>query len=251
MTRGKPRAGATRPPGRNLIEIAGLDVSYGRSQALRGVSLGIPRGARAALLGPNGAGKSTLIKAICGALEPDSGQVLLAGLRPARAILDPGLLGWLPEGAPLNPDLSVLEHLELACRLRGLDKAGGQAEIGRLASALDLRDKLPRLAGGLSMGSRRQAALALALLAGPRLLVLDEPTSSLDPDQARRFAMLMGALPETTTLLISSHILSEVAPLTSLAIFLDRGRLAGYGPWEDWPGGSADPARAYFGVVGQ
>ncbi|MDR0621515.1 MAG: ABC transporter ATP-binding protein [Deltaproteobacteria bacterium] len=232
-----------------FIEVKGLDVYFGRPRALAKVSLEVPKGARVALLGPNGAGKSTLIKAICGALDPAAGSVRLDGRRPEEALLDPGFLGWLPEGAPLNSELTVREHLELTYRLRGLGKVRGRREIERLSQALNLSKKLDRLSGALSMGSKRQAALALAFLGTPELLVLDEPTSSLDPDEIRRFNRLVEALPPTATLIVSSHILSEVAAVTDRAIFLNRGQIVGQGGWEDLPGGKADPSKSYFGVI--
>ncbi|MDR1678115.1 MAG: ABC transporter ATP-binding protein [Deltaproteobacteria bacterium] len=234
---------------RMMVELSEVNVYFGRQQALKEVGLKISGGDRLALLGPNGAGKSTLIKVICGALDPNTGRVWLNNLKPETALLDPKLLGWLPEGAPLNPELTVLEHLILTYKLRGLAKSQGEAEIDRLTEALNLSKKLDRLAGGLSMGSRRQAALALALLAGPKLLVLDEPTSSLDPDEIKRFTKIINNLPHSTTLIISSHILTEVATLTKTAVFLNQGKIVGQGGWDSLPGGLADPAKSYFEVI--
>ncbi|MDR0356024.1 MAG: ABC transporter ATP-binding protein [Deltaproteobacteria bacterium] len=234
---------------RPFVAIEALDVFFGDYQALININLTLNRGDRTALLGPNGAGKSTLIKAVCGALNPSGGRVLVDGKDPRLAKADPALLGWLPEGAPLNPELTVLEHLRLTCRLRNLNEAEGRREMERLIEGLNLANKLNRLAGGLSMGSRRQAALALALLGQPKLIVLDEPTSSLDPAEARRFAELLTTLGPDTTMIISSHILGEVSGVTEAAIFLNQGSLAGQGRWENLPGGSDAPHEAYFELV--
>jgi ABC-2 type transport system ATP-binding protein len=169
---------------------------------------------------------------ICGALKPDRGQIRVDGLPPEKARLKPRLLGWLPERAPLNPELSVLEHLCLTAKFRGLEIKEAASEIERLASALDLFPKLERLAGRLSLGSRRQAALAIALLGNPAALILDEPSSSLDPDQVKRLNGLISSLPERTTLVISTHILPEARALTDRAAILSGGRLKAWGPWE-------------------
>ncbi|MDR2368748.1 MAG: ABC transporter ATP-binding protein [Deltaproteobacteria bacterium] len=233
-----------------VVELSGVDAGYGRGRALAGVSLTVKKGARLALLGPNGAGKSTLMKVICGALGPVAGRVTLGGMGPGEAILDPGFLGWLPEGAPLMGELTVGEHLGLAGKLRGLGRAGTRAEIDRLAGALGLGPKLGRLASTLSMGSRRMAALAVAFLGEPRLLVLDEPTASLDPDGIGRFEALIGALPAGKTLIVSSHMLPGVAMVTDSAVFLREGRVVGEGPWEALAGGRRDPALSYRAAIG-
>jgi ABC-2 type transport system ATP-binding protein len=228
-----------------LINIQNLEVRFGHRTALTELSLSFRRGTRAALLGPNGAGKSTLMQVVCGVLEPEQGTVEVAGLSAAEARRWPGFLGWLPERAPLNPELTAREHLELAGRFRALSAAETAAEIDRLATALALGEKLDRLAGGLSLGSRRQAALAVALLGRPRLVVLDEPSSSLDPEQIWRLRRLLEDLDESTTLLISTHNLAEAAALTAEAAVLDRGRLAAFGPWARLAS-DADPQAAYF-----
>jgi ABC-2 type transport system ATP-binding protein len=235
--------------GEPLIEARDLAVLYGRRAALDGVGLKVAAGARLALLGPNGAGKSTLLGVLGGALAPDRGAALVGGLSPERFRQGPRNLGWLPERAPLSAELTVLEHLRLAARLRGLGRAEEKSEIERLAEALALGDKLSRLAGGLSSGSRRQAALAAALLGRPRLLLLDEPTSALDPEEAKRLAALLGQLEPEATLIISTHALGEAAAVTSAAAILDNGRLAAHGSWDQLSQG-AGPEAAYFGAVG-
>ncbi|MDR1051772.1 MAG: ABC transporter ATP-binding protein [Deltaproteobacteria bacterium] len=245
---GSGEAGSGADP---IISVRNLDVYFGSQRALKDVSLDIPEGARVALLGPNGAGKSTLIKALCGAVDPGGGAVSIAGMSPGEARAEPLLLGWLPEGAPLNPELTVLEHLAMAARLRGLDGKAARAEIERLGDALSLGTKFKRLAGGLSMGSRRQAAAALALLGRPRIVVLDEPTSSLDPAEARRLTALLKKLAPETTLVVSSHILPEVASLTDSAVFLQDGELTARGTWSELAGAGGSPDQVYFQLVRQ
>ncbi|MDR2442145.1 MAG: ABC transporter ATP-binding protein, partial [Deltaproteobacteria bacterium] len=229
----------------SFLEFKGVKVFYDGQKALDDINLTIPIGARVALLGPNGAGKSTLMKLVCGAMDPDEGTISAFGLSPEQNRTDPTSVGWLPEGAPLNPELTVYEHLRLTARLRGLSPNLEKSEIDRLVLALNLGDKVKRLARSLSMGSRRLVALALALLGRPKLVVLDEPSSSLDPDGVRRLKALLKDLEAGATLLISSHILSEVAELTDLAIILAFGRIAACGPWDKISG----PEDFYFKAI--
>jgi ABC-2 type transport system ATP-binding protein len=247
-TDGCRQAAPNRQPVTAWVNIRAVSVFYGRRLALDDVSLSLPKGAKTALLGPNGAGKSTLMKVVCGVLAPDLGQAMIGDLNSLKARTAPLTVGWLPERAPLNPELTVSEHLKLAARLRGLNRAEETLETERLSEALNLGDKLNRLAGALSLGSRRQAALALAFLGQPSLIVLDEPTSSLDPDEVRRLKVLLADLSLETTLLISSHVLTEVAELTDQVVILKDGRLAACGLWKELPGGT--PQEIYFQAAG-
>jgi ABC-2 type transport system ATP-binding protein len=215
------------------VEARGLGRSFGAARALSGLSFTLRAGSRTALLGPNGAGKSTLMKIVAGVLPPDEGSVLAGGVKPTDARRIPGFLGWLPERAPLNPELTVREHLELGGKLKGLGKEDARMETDRLSEALNLGPKLGRLAGRLSLGTRRQAALALALMGNPRLLMLDEPSSSLDPEEVRRLNGLVSELPVSTTLIVSSHVLDEARLLTDGALILKAGGLAACGGWEE------------------
>jgi ABC-type multidrug transport system ATPase subunit len=242
-----------------LIRAESLSLSFGLARALDRLTFALKKGSRTALLGPNGAGKSTLLGIIGGALAPDSGSISVNGQSPREARLEPGFLGWLPEGAPLNPELTVREHLRLAARLRGLSRKEGEREAERLANALDLGSKMSRLAGRLSLGGRRLAALALAFLGGPSLIVLDEPSASLDPGGVRRLGALISALPKEVTILMSSHMLSEVWPLADGALILSGGVIKAQGGWEELraslaagadPASPALPEEIYFQAAG-
>jgi ABC-2 type transport system ATP-binding protein len=201
------------------------------------------------LLGPNGAGKSTLMRLVCGAIKPDSGLVVIGGQIASEARTKPGLIGWLPERAPLIAQLTVIEHLRLAAKLKGLGRVAAESEIGRLSRSLNLTANFNRLCGDLSLGFRRRTALAMALMGPPALMVRDEPSSSLDPDEVERLKAALRELPQWTSVLLSSHILSEVSVLTDLALFLNRGRLVASGPWESLPGGRGDPLKSYISAV--
>ncbi|UQZ90109.1 ABC transporter [Deltaproteobacteria bacterium Smac51] len=208
---------------------------FGARPVFENLSLKLKRGGRYGLLGPNGAGKTTLMRLMYGALCPDDGEVLVDGLVPWRetwAVL--ARLGVLAENAPLVPELTPQEHLKLAASLRGLSSKDFSGECERLSSALNLSAFLKCPAGALSMGQRRRAALAAAFMGQPDFLILDEPTSGLDPDEAAHLRNLLSDLPSSATLLISSHILSEVFDLTSEIIVLAGGRLKAQGPWVDF-----------------
>jgi ABC-2 type transport system ATP-binding protein len=230
-----------------LLSVAGLSRSFGERAAIADVDFTLSEGSRVALLGPNGAGKTTLIKLIGGVMAPDRGQIAVAGLPPEKARTTPGLIGWLPERAPLNPDLTVVEHLQLTAAFLGLSPEKAQAQVDQLAEALNLGPKLKRLSGQLSLGSRRQAALAIALMGPPRLLILDEPTSSLDPEEVHRLRDCLSSLPATATFLISSHVIEEAAKSTDEAIILKAGRLIARKSWAEL---GPDLEAGYLATVG-
>lgn len=208
-----------------MLETRALTKRFGRGTdaqtAVADVSLHIQEGEVYGLLGPNGAGKSTTLKMICGMLRPTSGEVLFGG-RPWRRD-DLYAIGSLIEEAPLYPNLTARENLRVRTTLLGLP----ERRIDEALEAVGLTDTGRKRAGRFSMGMRQRLGLALALLARPRLLVLDEPTNGLDPigieelrDQVRGFAA------SGTTVLVSSHILSEVQQMADSVGIIYRGRLA-------------------------
>ena len=209
----------------NLLETRDLTRRFGRGaqaqDAVRDVSVHLRRGAVYGLLGPNGADKSTLLKMVCGMLRPTSGQILFDGMPWRRE--DLYRIGSLIEEAPLYPNLTARENLRVRTTLLGLP----ESRIDEVLAAVDLADTGKKRAGRFSMGMRQRLGLALALVARPRLLVLDEPTNGLDPigieelrDQIRGFAAA------GTTVLVSSHILSEVQQMADTIGIIYRGRLA-------------------------
>lgn len=192
-----------------ILETRGLTKRFGRGDqaqdAVADVSLHIREGEVYGLLGPNGAGKSTTLKMICGMLRPTAGEILFAGRAWRRE--DLYAIGSLIEEAPLYPNLTARENLRVRTTLLGLP----ESRVDEVLAAVDLADTGKKRAGRFSMGMRQRLGLALALIARPRLLVLDEPTNGLDPigieelrDQIRGFAAA------GTTVIVSSHILSEV-----------------------------------------
>ena len=209
-----------------MIHVQNISKSYGDIAALRGVSFDIQPGEIVGLLGPNGAGKSTAIKIITGFLHPDEGAVEidgLDGLNQLRAVQ--AKIGYLSENTPLYPELSVQGYLQLVARLRSLP----QAELPRLLSAAvygtGLQDYLARPIASLSKGLRQRLGLAQAILHEPRFLILDEPTVGLDPTQIVEIRALIKSLAQQSTILFSSHILSEVESICDRVIVIINGEV--------------------------
>jgi ABC-2 type transport system ATP-binding protein len=209
-----------------IIEVRDLSKSYGSFQALRGVSFGVEEGEIVGLLGPNGAGKTTTIKILTGYLQPDAGSVVIHGLDVLTHTLEvKALIGYLPENAPLYPELSVQEYLRMIADLREIPLNEQLYRIGEAVAATGLEEYLTTPIGHLSKGYRQRVGLAQAILHRPKLLILDEPTLGLDPTQIVEVRRLIRRLARESTVLFSTHILSEVEALCDRAIILMNGRV--------------------------
>lgn len=209
-----------------MIEVVDLTKSYGPVQALRGVSFHIAPGEIVGLLGPNGAGKTTTMKILTGYLQPDSGTVEVDGLdvlTHARQVQ--ARIGYLPETAPLYPELTVQAYLRLMADMRHIPP---EEQLDRLSEAIYatmLADHLTRPIGQLSKGYRQRVGLAQAILHRPKLLILDEPTLGLDPTQIVEVRRLIRRLADQSTILFSTHILSEVEAVCDRAIIIMNGQI--------------------------
>ena len=196
------------------IQITGLHQRFGRVVALDSVDLSIP-GGMYGLLGTNGAGKTTLMRIIAGVLAPTAGQVRVGGhdltTRKGRVAVR-RRLGYLPQDLGLYPDLSAREFLDYVGLLKGLDEtAARRRQVGELLELVGLADVADRRLKGFSGGMRRRVGIAQALLGDPALLVVDEPTAGLDPEERVRFRTLLGSLAGERTVLLSTHIVEDVA----------------------------------------
>jgi ABC-2 type transport system ATP-binding protein len=227
----KPGAATSLAPAAPLIEVQGLCRSYGQLVAVRDLSFEVGHGEVVGFLGPNGAGKSTTLRMIVGYLGPSHGRVRVAGhdvveepLRARQAI------GYMPESAPLYPEMRVSEYLAFRARLKRIARSGNRREVERVMSLANVTEVGRSLIGTLSRGFRQRVALADALLGNPPLLILDEPTAGLDPNQIHDVRELIGELGDTHTVLLSTHILSEVESICNRAIVIDRGTLVAAGP---------------------
>lgn len=209
-----------------MIRARNVSKSYGTIQALRGISFDIQPGEIVGLLGPNGAGKSTAIKIITGFLHPDEGAVEIDGLnvlRDLRAVQ--ARIGYLSENTPLYPELSVQAYLRMMADLRALPAADFMRLFSEAVHGAGLQDYLARPIASLSKGLRQRLGLAQAILHKPQFLILDEPTVGLDPTQIVEIRALIKALAKQSTILFSSHILSEVEAICDRVIILINGEV--------------------------
>jgi ABC-2 type transport system ATP-binding protein len=209
-----------------MIEVRDLIKAYGHIQALKGVNFSVADGEIVGLLGPNGAGKTTIIKILTGYLQPDEGIVEVDGLDVlTQTQAAQARIGYLPENAPIYPELSVQAYLKLMADLRQIPAQEQRARLSEAIHATGLADRLTQPIGQLSKGYRQRVGLAQAILHRPRLLILDEPTVGLDPTQIVEIRSLIRRLSEHSTILFSTHILTEVEALCDRAIILMNGQI--------------------------
>ena len=217
-----------------MINVSDLTKSYGAVQALRGVSFSIAQGEIIGLLGPNGAGKTTIMKILTGYLQPSGGSVQVAGMNVVDYALEVQKhIGYLPENAPLYPELSVQAYLQMIADLREIGTEEQLACLSEAIRATGLEDHLTRPIGHLSKGFRQRVGLAQAILHNPQILILDEPTIGLDPTQIVEIRLLIRRLSQQSTILLSTHILSEVEALCDRVIILLNGEVKADARLED------------------
>ena len=213
-----------------MIEVSHLTKQYGNHLAVDDVSFTVADGQICGLLGPNGAGKSTIMNILTGYLSATSGQVTVAGHPlPEEADAAKACVGYLPEQPPLYPEMTVQEYLTFAAELKGVKKAERKEQVCRAARRTGLEAVLPRLIRSLSKGYRQRVGIAQALLGAPQLIILDEPTVGLDPAQVIEIRRLIQELGKTHTVILSSHILSEVQAVCSQVLILSKGHLVAVG----------------------
>lgn len=217
-----------------MIEVSHLTKQYGNHLAVDDVSFTVADGQICGLLGPNGAGKSTIMNILTGYLSATSGQVTVAGHSlPEEADAAKACVGYLPEQPPLYPEMTVQEYLTFAAELKGVKKAERKEQVCRAARRTGLETVLPRLIRSLSKGYKQRVGIAQALLGSPRLIILDEPTVGLDPAQVIEIRKLIRELGRAHTVILSSHILSEVQAVCQQILILSKGHLAAAGSLEE------------------
>jgi ABC-2 type transport system ATP-binding protein len=213
-----------------VIEVEGLTKDYGTVVAVRDVTFSVGRGEVVGFLGPNGAGKSTTLRILAGFLGATSGKVRVNGHDIGEdSLAARASLGYMPEASPLYPELRVREYLEFRARLKRVPRAKRAASVERAMARARLADMSETTIGHLSKGYRQRVGLADALVSDPPLLILDEPTAGLDPNQVREVRALIKELASEHTVLLSTHILSEVEATCQRALVIDRGRLVAQG----------------------
>ncbi|MEM9799883.1 MAG: ATP-binding cassette domain-containing protein [Planctomycetota bacterium] len=224
-----PRAGAE-----SMIRAAELSKSFGPVRAVRGVSFDVARGELVGFLGPNGAGKSTTMKMLTGSLLPDTGRAWIAG-EPldGRTLGARAAVGYLPEHTPLYREMRVWRYLEFVGEVHGMSGRERADALERVVDACDLTGYTGRRIETLSKGYRQRVGLAQALFADPDVLVLDEPTSGLDPAEIVRIRDLVTGLARTKTILLSTHVLSEVEEICRRVLIIAGGRLVADGTLDE------------------
>jgi len=214
------------PPPGPVLEVRNLVRRFGPVRAVNGLSFTVEPGEVVAFLGPNGAGKTTTLRMICGFLAPTAGSVRICGHDVAREpVAARRCLGYLPEGAPLYPDMTPRALLGFAATMRGLSWGERRRAVARAVARARLEEVLDRPVETLSKGYRRRVALAQAILHDPPVLLLDEPTDGLDPNQKEGVRRLIRELAGDRVVLLSTHILEEVDAVCSRVLVLARGRL--------------------------
>ncbi len=209
-----------------LIEVEDLTKNFGPVEAVRGVSFTVNRGEVLGFLGPNGAGKSTTMKMLAGFLTPTSGRAAISGADVVDDALEAKrALGYLPEGAPAYPDMTVLSFLEFIARIRGYRGGDIGQRVTAVVEDLELGRVLHQPIETLSKGFKRRVGLAQALLHDPEVLILDEPTDGLDPNQKHQVRQLVRRLAEDKAIIISTHILEEVGAVCTRALVIAEGKV--------------------------
>lgn len=219
-----------------LIVATTLTKRYGTRTAVDGISFEIPKGHIVGFLGPNGAGKSTTLRMMAGYLPPTEGTVTIDGLDVQEdSIAARSKLGYMPESVPVYPELRVEEFLSFRAELKGVRAYGGARKkaVARAMELTKIEERAKWLVGELSKGYKQRVALADAIVANPPVLILDEPTASLDPNQIVEVRELIKSLGKEHTIVISTHILPEVEATCSRVIILSKGRVAAQGTMDE------------------
>ena len=209
-----------------MIQVENLTKRYAGGEAVRGISFSVEKGEVVGFLGPNGAGKSTTMRMLTGYLPATDGKIEIAGAKlPGESLLVRQRIGYMPENVPLYPEMRVEEFLEYRGRLKRVPRREIGHRVGLVLDQCGLTDVRGKIIGSLSKGYRQRVGLADALIHNPVLLILDEPTAGLDPHQIRSFRELIKELGKDRTILLSTHILSEVEMVCRRAIIINRGKI--------------------------
>lgn len=235
----------------SMIRAEGLTRMYGDFYAVRDVTFSIPRGQLVAFLGPNGAGKSTTMKLLTGSMAPSSGRALIAGIDVARDRMGVARrVGYLPENGPLYPEMTPLGILRFYGEARGLTGSRLKQRIDFVVGECRLGEVIGKPTGKLSKGYRQRVGMAQALLHDPDVLIMDEPTAGLDPNQVEHVRDLLRGLSKTKTILLSTHILREVQAMASRVIMVSQGRLVHDGPVSSLGGDEAAMEKRFQQLTG-
>jgi ABC-2 type transport system ATP-binding protein len=210
-----------------MISVDGISKYYGDFAAVKNISFEVNKAEITGLLGPNGAGKTTTLRMLTGYLRPDGGKITIAGRdSEAESIETKKLIGYLPESAPLYPDMTVYDYLKFIAEMRGIEKGSLEGSIEKTSGLCGLKEVMHKNISELSKGYRQRTGLAQALIHDPEILVLDEPTSGLDPNQIIEIRNLIREIGREKTVILSTHILSEVEASCARVIIINNGTIA-------------------------
>ena len=217
-----------------MIEVSGLTKYYGDFAALRDVSFRVPHGEIVAFLGPNGAGKSTTMKILTGYISPSAGTATIDGMDVVEHPLEiRRRIGYLAETTPLYWDMQVDEFLKYAARLRRIPRDEQDGRLGWVAAICHLGPFWRKPIGNLSRGQKQRVGFAQAILHDPKVLILDEPTAGLDPNQIIEVRELIKRFAQDKTIILSTHILQEVDAMASHIVVIHKGRIVSDTPADD------------------
>ncbi len=209
-----------------MIEVKNITKRYGKAVAVENISFTIEDGEIVGLLGPNGAGKSTTMNILTGFLEQTEGEVIIDGFdtlkKPKKAKKE---IGYMPEGVPLYTDLTVKEFVTYMAEIKQVDKKSRKEKVEKIIEQTGLKDVEKKLIKNLSRGYKQRVSMAGALVGEPKILILDEPTVGLDPKQITEIRNLIKELGKTHTIILSSHILSEVSQICNKVIIINKGKI--------------------------
>ncbi|MEA2098402.1 MAG: ATP-binding cassette domain-containing protein [Patescibacteria group bacterium] len=219
-----------------MIKVKDLTKRYGELVALDGVSFELKEGEVIGILGPNGAGKTTLLRILVAFLEADSGKVEIDGLDMNQSLLQQkikGRIGYLPENAPLYEDMTVTEYLMFVGRMQGIEENDIYEKLANVIEKCGLKEKKNAEISTLSKGYRQRVGIAQALIHNPKIVILDEPTTGLDPNQRIEIRDLIKEIGRSKTVILSSHVLSEVQSTCSRVIIINKGKIVADGTPEE------------------
>ena len=209
-----------------MIEVKHVTKKYGKAVAVEDISFSIKEGEIVGLLGPNGAGKSTTMNMLTGFIEQTEGEIIIDGYdmlkKPKKAKKE---IGYMPEGVPLYTDLTVREFVQYMTEIKQVDKKNRKEKVDQIIEQTGLKEVEKKLIKNLSRGYKQRVSMAGALVGTPKILILDEPTVGLDPKQITEIRNLIKELGKTHTVILSSHILSEVSQICNKVIIINKGKI--------------------------
>lgn len=234
-----------------MIEVRNLTKKYGNTIAVDNISFSIQKGEIVGLLGPNGAGKSTTMRMMTCYILPTFGTITVAGFDCSSDSLQVRKrLGYLSENAPLYDEMNVWEYLEFAAEMQGISKEKRKEKIERVLDLCGIKDRVRQDISQLSKGYRQRVGLAQSLIHEPEILILDEPTTGLDPNQRVEIRELIRRIGKERTIILSSHVLSEVEATCDRVLIIHKGKIVASGTPQELRSNATSQTKVYLNVEG-